>query len=65
MPFHFYLISNLNLECKDTPSWDNGYGLDCDWYAANEPEYCEDSPHEYNNPDLNCCACGKKGKATI
>ena len=49
--------------CTDTPSWDNGSGKGCAWYADNRCSNCEytgDTPaSERNNPDQNCCACGK------
>ena len=47
-----------NCECKDTPSWVNGYGRDCNWYRVNR-YMCDYKPSVFNNPDLNCCACGK------
>ena len=47
-----------NCECKDTPSWVNGHGRDCNWYRVNQ-HLCDYKPSVFNNPDLNCCACGK------
>ena len=64
LPFHFYLISNSNLECKDTPSWDDGWGMGCESYAAN-PGLCSYyGGSDHNNPHLNCCVCGKTGKCS-
>ena len=57
----------FELECIDTPSWDNGYEKGCKWYAGNA---CDKGlprsgvgigfGSSYNFPELNCCACGKE-----
>ena len=64
LTIHFYL------GCVDTYSWDNGYGDDCSDYAKNwcqnggaKPGYESSLGSNLNNPEKNCCACGK-GKGT-
>ena len=47
---------HLDTPCEDTPSWDNGEGKGCDFYATN-PMKCTRYPEYYNRPDINCCAC--------
>ena len=59
--------------CQDTPQWSDGtrtvtggFGNPCTWWRE---ECCEEGgfkPNcrggkEYNYPEYNCCACGKKG----
>ena len=58
---YFFLFSTLKLGCEDTPSWDDGYGGDCNFYAANK-KFCNENPWYYNRPDFNCCACSDPGK---
>ena len=66
-----FVLQNMNcnsskLECVNTPKWDGRYpGQDCRRYEG----YCENGyankryaflmTDAYNNPDENCCACGK------
>ena len=68
------LLLLCNLDCSDTPEWDNkgdGSGFDCKEYV--ERNWCENGAarpgHEdslgsnHNYPENNCCVCGK-GKGT-
>jgi len=52
--------------CRDNPGFQNGYGHDCESYAAT---WCDAGQARagsewtlgasYNHPENNCCACGK------
>lgn len=53
--------------CEDTADWDNNFGYGCDIYT--EQSWCDGSGatdgwewalgSTYNNPESNCCLCGK------
>merc|ERR1719362_2553732 len=69
------MFNNPELHCvvcgkgnqePDNPGWQNGEGYDCSSYAQ---RWCENGGfkagqewtggEKYNNPELNCVACGK------
>ena len=57
---------SFNVGCTDTPSWTNGYGRDCKYYGEHWCENGAVKPGQdyafeaiYNNPENNCCVCGK------
>ena len=57
---------SFNVGCTDTPSWNNGYGLDCRSYGARRCANGAARPGlewalgaKYNYPENNCCVCGK------
>ena len=57
---------SINVGCTDTPSWNNGYGHDCNSYST---RWCENGAAKpgqewtlgakYKYPENNCCVCGK------
>ena len=57
---------SINVGCTDTPSWNNGYGHDCNSYST---RWCKDGAAnpgqewtlgaKYKYPENNCCVCGK------
>lgn len=64
--FHRAKFFPLNTVCVDTIGW-TGNGSNCNWWSNNR---CENGGSRagyegwlgdsYNNPENNCCACGKK-----
>ena len=58
-------IFNFKLECVDNAGWSDPLGDDCKEYEkfcenGNAKPGFEDYLDEfYNNPEENCCACGK------
>ena len=58
-------ICTYTIECVDTPSWKDESNHGCDYYTS----WCKNGAVEsafeslmgahYNNPELNCCICGK------
>ena len=63
-----YASSATAAACTDTPGWNNGHGFDCAFYAGAgnacaggiaKPGFAWTLGPTFNNPELNCCACGK------
>ena len=77
LPLFFILLVDARLICADTPNWYNGFNGANDGKGFTCPEYvtrgwCANGAvilgqewavgPQFNNPEQNCCVCGKRAE---